>query len=396
MEQNLLVNSWEELKTCFSNNKLKNNRAIKIGLLFNAQLSQKEMLIELTKRDLDPVVMKDLIQIKVPLTEIEKGSSDVHYKKVYEFIPKDPVAAKLRKKELRNKKQKLIQKRKNSLVFNYYMAYIHFLDSHRMIFVSTNETSKIQSKLINPLINNIKGISLLWLSYQLMAKMLTFLKDKVKNYQINQISAEYKNTFQKKAIIRPNCNKKVKFSDPDAEAMYDENKYQYGLYPRKIDIALTDYGRIVIRKTYSNISFTMFDPDFLEYTLIPWIYDYAETYLLRILDFKIQEVVDPITQIKNFISNYLVFEYNSEETLILEDIINEIRENKAYNILSMVGGKKEYNLIIGEKKSHSVMNVFLNPQNLYFTLNHGESFDSIFPLLNLFDNHGKLVLVNDN
>ncbi len=399
MEENLLVNSWEELKICFNDNKLKNNRTIKIGLLFNTQLSQKEIFTELSERKLNPVALEDLIQIKVPLTTITYDTLEVSSKTLLDYTPSDLLTVQLKKEELQKKRQKIFQKQRNSLISDHFMVYIHYLDRNRMIFVSTNETSKIQSKFINPFVNQVKGISLLWLSYQLMDDMLTFLKDEGKKqgfYQINQISAEYKNTFQKKAKIRPDQDKKVRYSDSDAEAMYDENKSKYRLYPRNIDISLANFGKIVISKTNSNISFTRFDPDFLEYNLIPWIYNFAEIYLSKILDFKIHEVVDPITQIKNFISNYLVFEYNSEDTLILKDIIKEIRENKTYNILSMFGEEKEYNLVIGEKKSHSIMNVFLNPHNLYFTINHGESFDSVFPLLNLFDNYGELVLVNDN
>ncbi len=403
MPENLLVDSWEELKTQFKENSLRNNRTIKVGLLLNTKLSKDEFLKKLQKKKLHPKIINDLIRINVPLSKMD--SNKVTNLKtlpaiLLNQIDNEDLIQQVAKDE-QKKRQKEEKKRILHLKNNNFMCYLYFLDNERIIFISTNESQKIQTHFISPFVNQIVGLSLLWLSYQLMADLVEFLKTPkningiITKLDLTSISTIYIKTFQKKSLIRPELDKRYEISSEDVENSYYELKKSHGVYPRRIEGIFDEIGKITINKEKSTISFSHFEPELLIETIIPWIYNKALIYLSKIMNFKISEITDPITQIKTALSNYLIFDYNSGNNFDIKDVIEKIQENSQYKVLSKYEeDEDECDLILGEPKSRAIFNVFLSSNRMSFTLNNGDSYDAIFPLLNLLDNHGELVLVN--
>ncbi|MHA1660233.1 MAG: hypothetical protein ACTSUT_14070, partial [Promethearchaeota archaeon] len=114
-------------------------------------------------------------------------------------------------------------------------------------------------------------------------------------------------------------------------------------------------------------------------------------YLSKILDFKVFEIIDPITEIKNNLSNYLIYNYNSNNELNLDEIIKDIKQNPSYDIITFFQNNiKDIDIKANEKISGSIINMYLTNNMVYFTLEEGVAYDAIYPILNLIDQCGDL------
>jgi len=148
---------------------------------------------------------------------------------------------------------------------------------------------------------------------------------------------------------------------------------------------------LVLNKKHSIIQFSNFNPEILIRIFIPWIFERANIYISKILDFKVFEIIDPITEIKNNMSNYLVFNYKSKNELNLEEIIKEIKENPSYEIITLFqNNAKDIDIKANEKISSSIINMYLTNNKVYFTLEEGVAYDAVYPILNLIDQCGDL------
>ncbi len=287
-------------------------------------------------------------------------------------------------------------KRSTDDVDKTFLGYLYWLNPHCILFTSINKAQLIETYFFNQFLSKIAFLFLLWFSYKLMDDAIALLYEQEFQFTIDEIDAVYLNTFKVKSPIRPLENRKINFSSDDAEQSYEELKVNYGLRPKRIAVTIQDCGSFTIIKSFSMISFKECKHAMLVDFFIPWLYRRASEYIDKINDFKIQNIVDPITMISNAVSNVLIFDYESTGPYSPEQILTSIRETPQVKILSEYEEEDEWDIKIGEKNSKSIVNLYLNPSRLYFSMDDGDSFNSIFPLLETLDNIGELTLLLSN
>lgn len=389
ISQNFIIHSKRELINCFIKNDLKYNRTIKICLLLNIEYN-KEELIDLFKEF--KYFVKEyngLIQIKSQLNE-KLAPELKKEKKITDYIPK------LKEDEIKKLKKELLLEKIKFEKENFFMGYVIFLNKNYIILISTNRTEIIEREFFNHFVNKTQGFSKLWLSYQLLDDFLIYLKKKGYEKTVEEISTFYSKYLRIKSKIRPEFEREFLIKSLDSEETYLELKENYGIFPKRYKITFSDFGTLALNKKHSIIQFSNFEPEILLEYFIPWIYERAYIYISKILDFKVFEIIDPITEIKNNLSNYLIFNYNSKNELNLDEIIKEIRKNPSYEIITFFQNNiKDIDIKANEKISSSIINMYLTHNKVYFTLEEGVAYDAVYPILNLIDQCGDLAFSID-
>jgi hypothetical protein len=354
-------------------------------MLLNIKYNEQEM-VDLFKEFQYSVKEYDgIIQIKRQLNEKLAPELKEDNQKITAFIPE------LKEKEIKKSLEELNQQKIKFEKENFFMGYILFLNKNYIVFISTNRTEIIEREFINHFVKKTQGFSKLWLSYQLMDDFLTYLKKKGYEKTIEEISTFYSKYFRKRSEIRPKFNREILVKSLDSEETYHELKENYGIFPKRYKIKFFEYGSLILNKNHSTIQFSNFDPDILLEDFIPWMFERANKYISKILDFKVFEIIDPITEIKNNLSNYLIFNYNTKNELNLDEIIKDIRENPSYEIITLFQNNlKDIDIKANEKISSSIINIYLTNNKVYFTLEEGVAYDAVYPILNLIDQCGNL------
>ncbi|MHA1380159.1 MAG: hypothetical protein ACTSRG_17435 [Candidatus Helarchaeota archaeon] len=326
----------------------------------------------------------DLIKIKKKISD--KIEPEIkHEKKITHFIPG------FKEKEQKKSKEELKLEKIKYEKENFFMGYFIFLSSNNILLVSTNRIKIIAREFFNYFLNKAEGISKLWLSFQLMDDFLIYLRKEKYSKIIEEISTFYSKNFRKRSNFRPDIERRLLIKSLDSEDIYLELKDDYGIYPRRYIINFIEYGTISLNKEHSIFQFSNFNPDLLLKDFIPWIYNRAYVYISKILDFKLFEIVDPITEVKNNLSNYLIFNYKSKIELNLNEIITEIKNNPSYEIITYFGNSgKNIDIKANEKISGSIINMYLSNFKVYFTLEEGIAYDAVYPILDIIDQYGDL------
>lgn len=384
ISQNFIIKSKTELINCFIKNDLRYNRTIKICMLLNIEYDKQEMVDLFKEFQFSVKEYDELIQIKRQLNE--KLTPELkEVKKITDFIPK------LKEKEIKRSLEELNQQKIKFEKENFFMGYIIFLTNNYLVLISTNRTEIVEREFFNHFVNKTPGFSKLWLSYQLMDDFLIYLKKRNYEKTIEEISTFYSRYFGISSKIRPDFDREFLLKSLDSEETYIELKGNYGIFPKRYKIKFSDYGSLVLNKKHSIIQFSNFDPTILLDDFIPWIYERANKYLSKILDFKVFEVIDPITEIKNNLSNYLIFNFNSKNELNLDEIIKDIKKNPSYEMITLFENNvKDIDIKVNERISNSIINMYLTEKKVYFTLEEGVAYDAVYPILNLIDQCGDL------
>lgn len=378
--QNFIIHSKTELIDCFIKNDLKSNRTIKICMLLNIKYEEQELVDLFKEFEYSVRKFNGIIQIKRQLNEKPSPELKEVDQKITNFMPE------LKEKEHKISLEELNQQKIKFEKENFFMGYILFLNKNYIIFISTNRTEIIEKEFFNYFVKKTQGFSKLWLSYQLMDDFLTYLKKKGYEKTIEEISTFYSKYFRNRSEIRPKFNRDIQVKSLDSEETYQELKKKYGIFPKRYKIKFTEYGSLILNKKHSTIQFSNFDPEILLEVFIPWMFKRANKYISKILDFKVFEIIDPITEVKNNLSNYLIFNYNSKNELNLDEIIKDIRENPSYEIITLFhNNAKNIDIKANEKISSSIINMYLTINKVYFTLEEGVAYDAVYPILNLID-----------
>lgn len=385
ISQNFIIHSKTELINCFIKNDLRYNRTIKICMLLNIEYNKQEM-VDLFKEFQFSVKEYDgLIQIKRQFNEKPAPELKEVNQKITDFMPE------LKEKEIKKSLEELNQQKIQFEKENFFMGYVIFLTNNSIVLISTNRIEIVEREFFNYFVNKTQGFSKLWLSYQLMDDFLIYLKKKGYEKTIEEISTFYSRYFGIRPKIRPNFNREFLLKSLDSEETYLELKENYGIFPKRYKIKFSDYGTLILNKKHSIIQFSNFDPAILLEDFIPWIFERANKYLSKILDFKVFEIIDPITEIKNNLSNYLIFNYNSKNELNLDEIIKDIKKNPSYEIITLFqNNAKDIDIKANERVSSSIINMYLTEKKVYFTLEEGVAYDAVYPILNLIDQCGDL------
>lgn len=384
ISQNFIVNSRKELLDCFIENDLKYNRTIKICMLINIKYNKLELVDLLKKFQFSVEIYDELIKIKRKVGE-ELEPELNHEKKITDFIPK------LKEKEIRKSKEEFKLEKIKFEKENFFMGYFIFLSKNYLLLVSTNRTKIIEREFFNYFLSKVEGISKLWLSFQLMDDFLIYLRKNKYAKTIEEISTFYSKNFRRRSDLRPEFDRKFLIKSLDSEEIYLELKGDYGIYPRRYRINFFEKGMLTLNKNHSILQFLNFNPEILLNDFIPWIYNRAHVYISKILDFKIFEIIDPITEIKNNLSNYLIFNYKSKIELNLDEIITEIKEKPSYEIITHFRNDgKNIDIKANEKISGSIINMYLSNYKVYFTLEEGVAYDAVYPILEIIDQYGDL------
>ncbi len=384
ISQNFIVNSKTELLDCFIENDLKYNRTIKICILINIKYSKQELVDLLKEFQFSVEVYDDLVKIKRKVGEKLEPELK-REKKITYFIPK------LKEKEIRKSKEELKSEKIKFEKENFFMGYFIFMSNNYLLLVSTNRTKIIERDFFNHFLSKVEGISKLWLSFQLMDDFLIYLRKKKYINTIEEISTFYSKNFRRRSNLRPEFDRRFLIKSLDSEEIYLELKDEYGIYPRRYKINFFENGMLTLNKNHSIFQFPNFNPEILLKDFIPWIYNRAHVYISKILDFKVFEIVDPITEIKNNISNYLIFNYKSKIELNVDEIITEIKEKPSYEIITHFRNDgKNIDIKANEKISGSIINMYLSNYKVYFTLEEGVAYDAVYPILEIIDQYGDL------
>ena len=389
ISQNFIVNSKTELFKHFIENDLKHKRTVKISLLINIKYTSQELVNLLKDSQFIVEEYDGLIKIKKQLNTKSEPVLKKE-KKITDFI------IKLKERELKRKKEELRLDRIKFEKENFFMGYLIFLNKNYLLLISTNRTKILEREFFNYFLNKTEGISKLWLSFQLMDDFMKYLSKMNYPNRIEEISTFYSKNFSRKSNLRPKIERKIIIKSLDAEEIYLELKTEYGIYPRRYIINFFEHGIVTLNKNHSIFQFSNFNHDILLKDFIPWIYDRAYVYVSKILDFKVSEIIDPITEIKNILSNYLIFNYNSKIELDLDEILLEIRKNPSYDIITHFRqNNKNIDIKVNEKISGSIINMYLSNYKVYFTLEEGVAYDAIYPVLNTIDQYGDLEFLID-